>query len=188
MLRSLGALSAVGVLVVTSMGCRQKATQSAPAATLAPAAAEAGHAKTWLISVAEFDHENLVDCEDFGLLGTTRPDADATQAAAVLGAIADLAWNQLPKPLGSRTRTRLQHPCEEQFADRRAFGTCSDLAIPNLDLNARGRILHYAFADVFRSDSAMKACIEKSGTWTALSRESAELREAQRRFDTPPKE
>jgi hypothetical protein len=183
MLRSLGALSVLGVLVATSMGCRQKAAPGAAAATVAPAAAQAALSNMWLVSVAAFDHDTLVECEDFSLLGTPRPDADATEGAAILRGIGDAVWKDLPNPGGSRTRKRLQHPCEEQFPDRRAFGTCSDLPNPNLDLNARTRRLHYAFADVFKSDVAMKACIAKSGTWNALSKESAELRAAQLRFE-----
>jgi hypothetical protein len=90
------------------------------------------------------------------------------------------------------TLTRLAQSCSEQFSDRRAFGVCAAMPMSkaketaDADASRRaltGRIAHYSFDDVFRSDWAMRECLENGGKWEALSRDSDEFRHAQLRHD-----
>jgi hypothetical protein len=180
MLRSFEVLVAAFLLVATSSGCRQQAA-SAPTAPPPPPLAPSQPSTVRIISFASFDHSDLVECDDVEIVGTLKPDASAASFEAEVKTLADGIWKSL-KPVGTRIPTRLQRSCAEQFTDRRPFATCSDVALWDQQM-LRGRLLHYAFADVFRSDWAMKECIERSGTWKATSRESEEFREAQLRFD-----
>jgi hypothetical protein len=179
MLRSPGGLVAIVCLVAASAACRKQSEQGPPAAPPPPAAPQPTTA--WVLSIAGFEHDDLVECNDMEVrLPPT--DADVSGRAAKIKAFADDAWGRI-KPVGARLPTRLQRPCAEQFRDRKAFAVCSDVS-GDKDGRIRARVFHYSFADVFRSDAAMKECIEQSGTWDAMSRESREFHEAQLRFDT----
>ena len=179
MWRSQGALGAMVVcLVSSSSACRQQATRDPPA----PAPPTKPKQLTIsALSVAVFDHDDLVECEDFEVGGTPNPDADLNALTAEVKKRADDVWKGLSKQQGSRESTRLQRSCIDQFRDRKAFATCSMVADNAV---VRAKWSYYSFPNVFRNDGAMKECIKSKGTWEALSRESDEFREAQLRFDT----
>jgi hypothetical protein len=154
-------------------GCERRS------AGIAPSPRSARPARTLLLAFAAFKSDDLVECDDIELAGA------ALKKGADLKGAADQLWTSFSRPKDAAlTMARLTRSCEDQFADRRPFGTCTDWAPWKPAPALRARTLHFSFPEVFRSDWAMRECLENGGQWSSLPRISQEFREAQLRFDT----
>jgi hypothetical protein len=137
-----------------------------------------------VVSFAGFNRDVLDVCEDVSMRGTLIPDADAREVLASIQHHGEEMWKGVQsKQKGSRSVVKLGRPCGEQFADRKPFAVCSDEVIAQAMAAFRGTTVYYSFANVFRSDFAMRKCLEHNGSWRTMSRDSDEFREAQLRFE-----
>src|SRR5206468_2678631 len=123
-----------------------------------------------LLTFAGFKNDVLIECDEI-LVRELKPDASATAAA-------DALWNAMEKMREKEkdtTVTRLARTCGEQFRDRKPFGVCHDIAFGKNAKGIRANIYHFAFAAVFKSDWAMRECLESGGDWKAMSKDSPEF-------------
>lgn len=158
--------------------CLLVACSRAPASTslAQPEPKDHEHTVHWSVSFAAFKGTDLVECDDVVASKVVYRDVDP----ALLRQAADELWAAFKAPDKGSTATRLNKSCGEQFPDRLPFGVCEDQPIRN---DILGTVAHYSFADVFRSDWAMKECLENKGHWTSMPRQSRSFIEAQMRFD-----
>jgi hypothetical protein len=163
------------LLSIVAVGCRRpSAVGDATPAQRQPAQTRP-QGPIRILSFAAFQHDELIECDDL--------EIPQQKAGTDLKSASDQIWNAFNKPKGTQVITRLPHSCADQFSDRPPFGTCKDVGVVKDAPGLRGRIGHYSFADVFRSDWAMRECLESGGRWSSMRRDSPEFREAQLRFD-----
>ena len=160
-------IAALAAILSASQECARGPATSAASAPTQPA---------FVLSFAAFKGDDMVECDEFSAV-TAKPAAD-------IAAAADALWKSFqPGKADGGTVTRLSRPCAEQFSDRPPFGSCVGYAIWKDAPGLRASTFHYAFGDVYRSDWAMKECLNMGGAWSSIPRTSEQFREAQLRFD-----
>lgn len=168
------------LVVVVSMACtRSRSDPPAPAAaTKTEPAPPEPPARSVLLSFAAFRKDSLAECNEFYVDGPPKPGSN-------LGAAGDAIWKTVVQPQIQKnaTVTRLTKTCGEQFEDRKPYGACYGMkpAWANGDGGAsliRVDLYHFSFEAVFKSDWAMRECLQIGGDWKALSRESERFKRA----------
>jgi hypothetical protein len=175
-----GRRAVLAIAALAALSCQHKAsnTPPPPPSTQAPSPADAKPVRVLVLAFAGFKNDDLVECDELDVPQPTKPGADIKGGA-------DQLWASFKKPKDpSVTMVRVQRSCAEQFPDRKPFGVCADSVLLKSMPALHARVAHFSFANVFRSDWAMRECLEEGGSWSAMSRTSDEFHEAQLRFDT----
>ena len=171
-------MSRAALIAVLVVACsRERAAPPPPPAGPTPAA---GPVAVTILVFAAFKNDNLSECDEVFVKSPKPLSADA---GAAVTAMADAFWESLAKKKGDTTITRLSRSCEEQFRDRKPFGVCFDTTINKDAAQIRGNIRHFSFGAGFKSDWAMRECLESGGRWESMSRDSPEFLQAKLSHD-----
>lgn len=136
------------------------------------------------ISVATMSDGSVSKCEDLTIRLALPPEKLASDGLPEALAEVRTRFLEGLNLRDSQFALSAGQSCSSQFADRQAFGTCTQ---PERALDDDGRafisgvISIYSADRVFASDEEMRQCIEEGASWQAMPRDSDEARRALRR-------